>query len=144
MRRTERARGFAEPVQSLSHRRRRRRVVQRPPVQELHREIERVAVLADVEHGDDVGVLERRDGARLAKESSTRLVAGDPANDLERDRAMKPGVECRVHDTHASAPKSALDAIAAELFSGSKLVVRVSPVGHGECGASISAMSIAR
>jgi hypothetical protein len=75
---------------------------------------------ADVEDGEDVGVGEGGDGARLVFEApdpiGARLVAG--ADDLDRDGAPKARVAGAVDLTHAPGPQGLEDLVGTEARSG--------------------------
>ena len=87
------------------------------PGDELHDDVRRAVVLADVEDGDGVRVIERRRGARLAEEAGRRpsprwrVAVGD---DLERDAPLEPRVVGAVDAAHAALPEDGLDGVALE------------------------------
>lgn len=69
-------------------------------LEELHDEIGRVFVLADVVEGADMRVIERRDASRLAGEplAEVRVASQIRRQHLDRDRS----VEARVADAPSS------------------------------------------
>ena len=90
---------------------------QRPPVDELlHDEELAGRRLADFVDGDDVGVVERRGGARLAQEAldDRRLLGAGVAHHLDRDRPVQPRVEGAEHLAHAAAADAHIDAVVPE------------------------------
>ena len=97
-------------------------VGQRPAVDELHREEVRLAGLFDGVDRDDVGVIERSDGAGLAREPIAPIGIG--GNGSRQHLERHPAIECRVmgdeHFAHASGAKRFED-----------LVVANSPANHG-------------
>jgi hypothetical protein len=116
VRRRERARDVAEPSQS--HRHAHRRIAderaQRAPRDELHRDERVPLVLAHVEHGHGVGVVQRRRRARLAHETRRALRSLDAldAKDLERDQAIELLVVRSVHAAHAAFAHARFDHVA--------------------------------
>lgn len=80
----------------------------------LHREVHIRAVRALVEHSDDVGVREARDGLRLADEALHEAgVRGEArVHHLEREHPVEPGVHGAVDRGHAADRDTALDAVA--------------------------------
>ena len=85
-------------------RRRRRGPVQRGAVDQLHHDEAAAFVLADVVERADVGVVQRRGGARLALEAlrGQRVGGRRLRQELHRDVAAEPEVLAPVHDTHAA------------------------------------------
>ena len=75
---------------------------------------------AKVVDGDDVGVVERGDGAGLALEAAAVIGAGGacPREDLDGDVAIEPGVAGAVDLAHAADPESGLDLVVAEAEIG--------------------------
>jgi hypothetical protein len=74
---------------------------------ELHRDVDEVAVGADLVDGDDVGVGEAGHGLGLAEEAGVGQVglAGDGeagAQELDGDFAAELGVEGGAHEAHAA------------------------------------------
>ena len=93
----------------------------------LHREVEAIARLADVVDADDVGMAERRDGARLAEQPGRELagealgvVLGRPLrddDDLQRDGAFEPRIEGLVDLSHPALAEKAADLVGADEVS---------------------------
>ncbi len=88
-------------------------VLERLAFQELHGDEALALVFADFIDGADVGMVERRGGARLALEARQRLlVAGDIfGQELERHHAAELGVLGLVDHAHAPAAQLAQNAI---------------------------------
>ena len=85
-----------------------------------HRDVERpVVALARVVDRDDVGVVDRRRGARLADEAIAEVgVLGELRGDeLQRDRAIEVELERSIDHPHAAAARDPQDAVAGELVS---------------------------
>ena len=96
----------------------------------LHRIKIRVPLLALIEYGRDVRMLDAGCRARLAQESSTRrVVVQQPvADDLEHDRAPQARVERLVGNAHATAPQ--LDRSARGILLDLKLL-KMDRISHG-------------
>ena len=95
------------------------RAAQRPTRDELHDDERRPLVLANVEDGDGVGVVERRRSAGLAEEASVGIGVGAPValavgDDLESHAPPQPGVMGAVDAAHPSLPEWRLDRVAVE------------------------------
>ena len=75
---------------------------QRSPFHQLHRQEDGRAGVFDRMDGDDVRVVERRDGERLARESlaAIGIGGGDVGQDLQRDIALEPRIARAVHLAH--------------------------------------------
>ena len=75
-------------------------------VDPLHRQVQVVVLVADVVHGDDVGMIDRRGEPRLAQKPLA--VFGHPrdlvADHLERDDPLQRTLTTLVDDTHAARP----------------------------------------
>ena len=109
--------------------------------EELHRDEQPAAVLADLVDLADVRMIDARRGARLAPQPlPRRLVAGERRHRLEGDGALEPLVARRVDDAHAAFAQLAHDRVAADASrqdrsSGSARNVRsgcgdAAPVSH--------------
>jgi hypothetical protein len=82
-------------------------------VDELHDEEGDAAVLAHVVHGDDVGVVQRGRGTRLAHEALARVGRrGRIRQDLDRDVAVQVEIARAVDDPHPAASELAVEAVA--------------------------------
>ncbi len=83
---------------------------------ELHRDEGHAFVLPHVVDDDDVGVVERGHGPRLADQARPGLVvdALAEADDLERDAAVELVVQRAVHRAHAALAEEGLDEVAVE------------------------------
>ena len=79
-------------------------LVQGGAVDQLHHDEAAAFMLADVVEGADVGVVQRRGGARLALEAfrGQRVGGGRLGQELYRDMAAEPEVLGAVHDAHAA------------------------------------------
>ena len=92
------------------------RLAQRAALDQLHRDVERAAFVADVVHRHDVRVVERRGGAGLALEAlaavCVRRELGPQA--LDRDLAPEPRVARAVDLAHASRAERAQDLVGSE------------------------------
>jgi hypothetical protein len=77
---------------------------QRLAVHELHRDERRLALAADLENRNDVGVVERRRRPRLLLEArQAPLVRGERLRqDLQRDLAPEPRVARPIHLSHSA------------------------------------------
>src|SRR3712207_495041 len=90
-------------------------LLERAPLQVLHRDVRRPVPLAAVEDADDVGVLQPGGARRLAAEALHELlVLGEaPMQELERDVAPELLVDRAVDVGHPARPDAVLDAVAA-------------------------------
>ena len=88
-------------------------MLQRRPVEELHDEERAAVLLADIVDGADVGVIQRRRGARLAAESGQGLgIVGEVRRqELQRDEALQPRILGFVDDAHSAAAQLLGDAV---------------------------------
>jgi hypothetical protein len=116
---------WPRPAEQLEHDRQRRprirahaaldRALQVHAFQQLHGDERRAVVLAQLVDGDDVRVLQARDGARLAQEA---LLVLRPrrlhAHDLERDVAVEGLVASAEDDPHRALADALEDAEAAD------------------------------
>ena len=86
------------------------------PVDVAHRDEQRARILSRVVHGDDVGVIDRRDVAQLAREARAELdLLGELGRDeLERDMTLQHDVDRLVDDPHPAAADESLEAIASD------------------------------
>jgi hypothetical protein len=77
-------------------------VPQRPPLDDLHRDVDHSVRGADVVDSYDVGVVQRRGRARLLLEALAplRIQRNLGGKDLDRDFASEPGVPGPIHLTH--------------------------------------------
>lgn len=86
-------------------------LLQRLPLHELHRDVDRAFDLADVVDRDDVGMREASGDLRLASEASARGIEATAhaigPQQLDRDVALQIGIERGVHDAHAAGPELA-------------------------------------
>ena len=92
----------------------------RLPFQMLqHEEVDAVLV-ADVEQGADVRMIQRRDRARLAFEALAQLRVGRErgGENLDRDRPIEPRVAGLVDLAHAACPEGGEDLVRAEAGAG--------------------------
>jgi hypothetical protein len=80
-------------------------------VDELHQQVEEAVGLAEVVDGDDVGVVESREGLRLPGESGGELwvLLSFWRQDLEGDQTVEGSLPRLVHDAHATAAKALQD-----------------------------------
>ena len=117
--------GLGEPVRELrgevqrlarGERAARDQLAQRAALDELHGDVAHAVVGADVEERDDVGVVERRGGARLLLEARATLGIGRDSGrqDLDRDLAPEPRVAGAEHLAHASRTDGSHDLIRTE------------------------------
>ena len=118
------ARDLDRDVDRLADRQRRRSrpVAQRLALEQLRDEVRRAVVRADVVERDDVGVGERRDGARLLLEAAQavrvrRQVAGQ---DLDRDVAPEARVAGAVDLSHAARTEGRDDLVRTETHAGTE------------------------
>ena len=73
--------------------------------------------LADAVDGDDVRVMDARDGARLEQEALARLaVRLQLGNELDRDLAGQDRVLRQIHLSHPTAPQRPIDDVIVELL----------------------------
>jgi hypothetical protein len=86
-----------------------------PPLDVLHREVDRAVVLALVEHGHDGRVGEPGGGPCLGSEPDDEVGVGGQIgmHDLERHDSIQPGVHCPVHRGHATTRHDRLHPVAA-------------------------------
>ena len=78
------------------------------PFEQLHHDVRGAIYLADVEYRDDVWMVERRDRARLAQQTSIRLTVDPPRlQDLERHRPAQAKIIRRVDSAHAALSENA-------------------------------------
>ena len=89
-------------------------LVQRHPVDELHRDVQTTVGRTDVVHGHDVGVVESRERSSLAHEPGLPVGLG-VAQELEGDLAIELGIVSAVHHAHRSAADQSQDEVAADL-----------------------------
>ncbi len=77
-------------------------VPQRPPLDDLHRDVDHSVRGADVVDSDDVGVVQRRGRARLLLEALAplRVQRNLGGKDLDRDFPPEPGVTGPIHLSH--------------------------------------------
>jgi hypothetical protein len=85
---------------------------QRAALDQLHGDVRRLACLAHLVHGDDVGVRQAGHGHGLAlepllTEGGDGVVPAARSHDLERDRAIELRVVGAQHHAHAAAPEQA-------------------------------------
>ena len=91
--------------------------------QELHHHVRRaVLAKAEVQHLDDVAVVDLGRGERLAHEALAHLVGqlvAAPVRDhgLERDRSPQPGVDGAVDRSHAALADIITDLVAVDALS---------------------------
>ena len=99
-----------------AHARARNPLVERLALHQFHRDELDAAVAADVEHGDDVRVVERGGGARLLREPAPGVVvqAASREEGFQRDVAVQPGVAGAIDLAHASGAERLEDLIRAE------------------------------
>ncbi len=86
---------------------------------ELHHDVREVALGAEVVHLHDVGMVEPRYGTHFAPEAQGIVPRGvfvERAGEdgLDRDPAVKRGVEAVVDQAHGAFAEHALDLVAAE------------------------------
>ena len=84
---------------------------------ELHREVVHALVLADAEHGHDVGMVQSRRGPGFAPEALEVRWGRQPGcgQDLQRDVPAQGFLHSLIDDPHAAASHLAEDAVFAEL-----------------------------
>jgi hypothetical protein len=90
-------------------------LLQRLPFDVLEDDVGVAAVLAGVDHGDDVGVGELRHRPRLLPEALelVGLLGHLPVHHLHRDRPVEGGVPGQVDGRHAAAAKLRLQLVTA-------------------------------
>ena len=93
-------------------------VAERLLVHELHRDVGRVAVAADVENGHDVGVRDGAGGARLAQEAGDIFLVDAELvlEQLDRDRAVDVGVAGAIDARHRPFADELGDFVAADFI----------------------------
>jgi len=98
---------------------------------QLHDDVGPAVALADVVHGDDVGMVEPGRRPRLQEEPLERLVAGGWAarQDLDRHGALQPHVFAGVDGAHAAPAEPPRDAIPSQFRMDGDVVLghRVQP-----------------
>ena len=118
----EGARRLRGELEELAQRQRllRERLAQRAALHELHRDVERAGLVADVEHRHDVRVVERRRGAGLALEALAAVLARGELGPqpLDRDLAPEPRVARAEHLAHATRAERAQDLVGSEARAG--------------------------
>src|SRR5260370_30926117 len=89
-------------------------------LQELHDQVFRIPLVADVMERADVRMVERRDGLRLAFEAHAGIAAPGQARgqDLDRDRAVEPRVPGLVDLPHPAGADRRDDLVGAETGAG--------------------------
>ena len=102
-------------------------MLQRRPVEELHDEERAAVLLADIVDGADVGVVQRRCGARLAAESGQGLGIFREVRrqELQRDEALQPRILGFVHDAHSAAAQLLDDAVVRERLTDQRIADRL-------------------
>ena len=100
----------------------------------LHRVIRQAVLLADGEDGDDVRVVELRDGHRLALEPLPAPGVEQPLarDDLQRDLPGQRFLERLVDDPHPAAPQLADDPVLAQALQGRLVQARAVVLGRTE------------
>ena len=87
--------------------------------QELHHDVRLVVFFGELEHRDDVAVLQLGGGLRLAIEARPHLlgvVREVRQHHLDRDFAIEHRVERAIEHAHAAAPDALEDLVASDLF----------------------------
>ena len=89
-------------------------LTQRAALDEFHHQERMLAVDALVVHGDQAGILQPRDGARLALKPGEELSVAGVAriHDLQRHRPVQPEVQPAVHSRHPAGGDQGVDAVA--------------------------------
>ncbi len=89
---------------------------QAAPLDQLHGQEARARVLLDRVEGDDVGVVERRDGARFALQAGESLGRGGEVRgqELERHVPAEPRVAGAIDLAHATRAQGDEDLVGAE------------------------------
>ena len=114
--------------------------VERLAVDELHGEQVDLAIggrhAVDVEDGDDVRVVERRGGLRLAHEAlaARRVADRRRRQHLERHRPLEPSVEGAVDDAHAAGAHLVADRVARQARPAGQLHALEPPPDCDEAG----------
>ena len=90
------------------------------PSHQLHDDELHAVGLADVVDGADVGMVERRDGARLALEPLERQAVGDKRwrERLQRDDAIEPRIARPIHFAHSARAERAEHLIRSKAGAG--------------------------
>src|SRR5205814_8144661 len=88
-------------------------VLQSKAVEELHRDKGAALLFADIVDGADVGMIERRRGARFAAEALEHLrIAGEiVGQELQRDKAAEAAVLGLVDQTHTASAQFVHEAV---------------------------------
>ena len=90
-------------------------VAEHVPLEQLHHDERRVAVLAQVVDGADVGMIQGRRGPRLALEAGQVLAAGETRRErLDRDFSSELGIARPIHLTHSAFAKRRQDFVVLE------------------------------
>ncbi len=113
----ERRRDRREDADRVVERQRRTKLIrERPTIDELRHQIRDVAVGREVERGDDVGVAQLADRARLLREPlGERRIAGRlRRKHLDRDVTAKRGLVALVHGAHTAGTDLLDDLVVAE------------------------------
>ncbi len=89
------------------------------PVQQLHGQIELALLAAEVEDGDDVGMVQGRGGLRLALEALHELVVGgvELGHRLDRDVTVERPVVGAIDVAHGSGADLGEDEVLADLLA---------------------------
>ena len=115
VRRRERAGDLDGIVERRGNRQRplRQQPIERRAVHQLHRDEGRPRVLADLVDGDDVRMVQRRGGLRLADEAAMPLGVRRRfrRQHLDRNRTPEPRIDGAVNDTHPAAADFSLDPV---------------------------------
>ena len=90
----------------------------RPAVDQFRDQVLPSIVLADVIHRENVWVIERRDGSRLALKSVARSGVGEIRQEFDGDLTPQLRVERPVDDAHPAFAEQSLDAIRADQGAG--------------------------
>jgi len=95
------------------------------PLQQFRNQKWRAVVLADVKHRQNIGMIQRRHGARLLLETvkAIRILRKGFWKNLQRDIPPEPSVVRAVHLPHATSAQRRLNFIGAEFRPNSE--------GHG-------------
>ena len=98
---------------------------ERLALQQLGDDKKPIAIHADVEEREDIGMRERRHGARLALETrpSIGVVCDIGGQDLDGHVAPESRVPCAIHFTHTTGAERRDDLVRAEACAGGQ--------GHG-------------
>ena len=97
----------------------RQRVVERSPLDELHRHERHAVLFFDREDGDDVGMVERGHGAGFTPESRQALrIGGDLGRQhLERDIAAEPRIVRAIDVAHPAGTEGRQDLVGADALT---------------------------